>query len=90
MPATPQKPHEKPAQKKFTSSEQSENAAKQARKKERTSHEMKTAKLRDLRLAKEAAEKEAADKIAAEKGEGKTAVKRAPRQRKRAPIRMFY
>lgn len=63
---------------------------KQMRKKERAASATNTARLRELRLAEEAAEKEVADTLAAEN----TAAEPAPR-RKRAPavrsvVRMSY
>jgi hypothetical protein len=65
------------AQSHFTQSEQRDKLIKQEIEKERAATDAKTAKLRALRLAKEAAEKEAADKVAAEKvANAKTAPKR--------------
>ena len=93
MPTTPQKPHEKNAQKYFAKPEQSETLAKQTRKKERTAYAAKTAKLRGLRLAKDAADKEEADKLAAEKPAATTGTKRVARRTaepKRALVRMIY
>ena len=54
------------AQKYFTQSEQRDTLVKQEIEKERAATDAKTAKLRALRLAKEAADQEAADKLAAE------------------------
>jgi len=90
---TVQNSHEKNAQKYFAKTEQSETPAKQTRKKERTANAAKTAKLRGLRLAKEAADKEEAGKLAMEKAEAQTDAKRParrPPQRQRAPVRMIY
>ena len=56
----------KSAQTYFTHTEQRDKAIKQEIEKERAASAAKTAKLRALRLAKEAAEKEAADKRKAE------------------------
>jgi hypothetical protein len=54
------------AQKYFTQSEQRDTLVKQEIEKERAALDAKTAKLRALRLAKEAADAEAAAKLAAE------------------------
>ncbi len=54
------------AQKYFTQSEQRDTLVKQEIEKERAAVDAKTAKLRALRLAKEAADREAAEKLAAE------------------------
>ena len=54
------------AQKYFTQSEHRDTLVKQEIEKERAAVDAKTAKLRALRLAKEAADREAAEKIAAE------------------------
>jgi hypothetical protein len=86
-PMTPQNLAEKNARKYFRKAEQGETLAKQALKKERAASEAKTAKLRELRLAKEAA-----DKLAAEAG-GTPEKKRSPRrpaEKKRPTIRMVY
>jgi hypothetical protein len=84
---------EKNAQKYFRKTEQSETLAKQSRKKERNADAAKTAKLRGLRLAKEAADKEEADKLASQSADGLPGMKRAarrPSQPKRATVRMIY
>jgi hypothetical protein len=79
------------AQKYFKKAEQSETLGKQARKKEKAVSAAKTANLRELRLAKEAA-----DKLAAETAEALSptkAKKRAaprPKQAKRPSVRMVY
>lgn len=57
---------QKNAQKFFAPAEQSDEVRKNARKKERNAVATKTANLRDLRLAKEAADKEVADRLEAE------------------------
>jgi hypothetical protein len=66
---------------------QPETLVKQARKKERVAAAANTAKLRELRLAKEAAEKQDKDNLAAESGE-------APRAKRanavRSVVRMTY
>lgn len=54
------------AQKYFTQSEQRDTLVKQEIEKERAAVDAKTARLRALRLAKEAADREAAEKAAAE------------------------
>ncbi len=59
----------KKAQAQFASSEQRDNAIKQEIEKERAAVAAKTAKLRALRLAKEATEKQEADRAAAEKAQ---------------------
>ena len=69
------------AQSHFTQSEQRDKLIKQEIEKERAATDAKTAKLRALRLAKEAAEKEAADKEAAEKA---ATAKPAPRKKRPA------
>ena len=79
----PQDSARKKAQNYFTQAEQRDKVVRQEIEKERAASAAKTAKLRALRLAKEAADKEAADKLAAEKpdlkGNGE------PPRRKRAP-----
>ena len=76
---------EKNAQKFFKKAEQSDTLAKRSRKKERSDHATKTAKLRELRLAKETVDKAEADKQAAAKSEAMTDAQRE-KQRKRAAI----
>jgi hypothetical protein len=81
---------QKNAQHYFKKAEQQPDAlAKQTRKKERAASAMNTARLRELRLAKEATDKEVADTLAAEN----PAAVAAPRH-KRAPatkmVRMTY
>ena len=68
------------AQKYFTQSEQRDTLVKQEIEKERAALDAKTAKLRALRLAKEAADAEAAAKLAAEQPE-KTKPKRATKKK---------
>jgi hypothetical protein len=63
---TKQSSLQKSAQKYFTNSVQPGTLAKDTRRKERNIGATKIAKLRALRLAKEATDKEAADKFAAE------------------------
>ena len=82
---TPPNNAEKNAQRFFKKSEQSDALAKRDRKKERTDHAAKTAKLRGLRLAKESEDKAEADKQAAEKSEAMTDAQRE-KQRKRAAV----
>ena len=67
------------AEQRFTATQKKDKQAMSDREKERQEMTDKIAKLRALRLAKEAAEKEAAEKEAAEKGVAKksTAKKRA-------------
>ena len=76
---------EKNAQKFFKKAEQNDTLAKRTRKKERSDHAAKTAKLRGLRLAKETVDKAEADKQAAEKTEAMTDAQRE-KQRKRASV----
>lgn len=64
------------AQSHFTQSEQRDKLIKQEIEKERVATDAKTAKLRALRLAKEAADKEAADKYAAENPPAKPAARK--------------
>lgn len=85
--STPPNAAEKNARKFFRKAEQGETLIKQTLKKERAASEANTAKLRALRLAKEAA-----DKIAAE-AEGATKKKRAarrPAEKKRPALRLVY
>ena len=63
----PQNAAQKSAQTYFTKAAKSDTLAKQTRK-ERSVTETKTAKLRELRLAKEAADKTEAERLAAETG----------------------
>ena len=72
------------AQNHFAASEQRDALVRKELEKERAVSAAKTAKLRALRLAKEASDKEAAVKLAAEKAEAKKTRPRAPRA-KRAP-----
>lgn len=71
------------AQKYFTQSEQRDTLVKQEIEKERAAVDAKTAKLRALRLAKEAADREAAEKLAAEQGAAppKARVRRTARRK---------
>jgi hypothetical protein len=71
----------KKAQAQFASSEQRDNAIKQEIEKERAATAAKTAKLRALRLAKEATEKVEADRLAVEKAQASAAAK-ASRKKK--------
>ena len=80
---------EKGAQKYFKKEVQDETLAKQARKKERAAGAAKTAKLRALRLAKEAADKEVTDKQAAETG-GVPAKRKRTAAVKSTMVRMSY
>jgi hypothetical protein len=68
MPSPPKSPDaaRKSAQNYFTQSEQRDKAIKQEIEKERNATAAKTARLRALRLAKEAADKEEADRRKAE------------------------
>ena len=83
IPSDPRDAARGKAQKYFTQSEQRDTLVKQEIEKERAAVDAKTAKLRALRLAKEAADREAAEKLAAEQGpvRVKAASKRAVRKR---------
>ena len=77
---------EKSAQNHFRKAEQSETTLKQTRKKERAADAAKTAKLRELRLSKEAQ-----DKLAAEtEAQGAKSKVQRSQPSKRSTIRMFY
>lgn len=69
------------AQKYFTQSEQRDTLVKQEIEKERAALDARTAKLRALRLAKEAADQQEADRIAAEQPPKTKSAKRAPRKK---------
>jgi hypothetical protein len=71
----------KNAQNYFTQSEQRDKLLRQEIEKERAASAAKTAKLRALRLAKEAADKAEADKLAAEKAK-LTEAKRVQRSKR--------
>jgi hypothetical protein len=76
------------AQTHFTASEQRDTLVRREIEKERAASNAKTAKLRALRLAKEAADKEAADKLVAEKALEKSTRTRAramPRKKQLPP-----
>ena len=83
---------EKSAQKYFRKAEQADATAKQNSKTERAKAAGKTARLRDLRLAKEQADKEELEKVAAEKAKtGAPAARpRAAKVKPPAMIRMTY
>jgi len=65
----------------FSSSEQRDNAIKQEIEKERAAVAAKTARLRALRLAKEATDKVESDRAAAEKREADAAAKAAKKKK---------
>lgn len=69
---------------------QADTLAKQERKKERVAGAANTARLRELRLAKEAEEKQAKDKLAAEQGEANPAGERKRARPTRSVVRMTY
>jgi hypothetical protein len=73
------------AQNHFAASEQRDALVRKEIEKERAVSAAKTAKLRALRLAKEASEKEAADRLAAEEAEAKPRKNRASPRKRRAP-----
>ncbi|HEV2562017.1 MAG TPA: hypothetical protein VGT78_07730 [Rhizomicrobium sp.] len=74
----------KKAQAQFASSEQRDSAIKQEIEKERVAVANKTAKLRALRLAKEAVDKMESDRAAVEKAQAKAAAAK-PARKKKAP-----
>ena len=71
----------------FRKTEQQDNLIKKERKKELAASAAKTAKLRELRLAKEAAEKEEADKLEAPRP---AARKRESRAKPAPMLRLIY
>jgi hypothetical protein len=73
------------AQNHFAASEQRDALVRKEIEKERAVSAAKTAKLRALRLAKEASEKEAANRLETEKVEAKPKKSRTPPRNKRAP-----
>jgi hypothetical protein len=80
---------QKGAQKYFRKTQDDETLARNTRKKERAADAVKTAKLRTLRLTKEAADKEAADKQAVENGVSAPS-KRRPAMKRAGMVRMTY
>ena len=80
----------KSAQSFFKKSEQAEITAKTLRKKERQAEAAKTAKLRTLRLEKEAADKKNAELAAQAVTESPTVRARRSVSRKRSVIRLIY
>ena len=73
------------AQTHFKSSEQRDDAIRAELEKERNAVETKTAKLKALRMAKEAEDKIEADRLAAEAPKKKTSASAAKKPRKAAP-----
>jgi len=69
---------------------QPDTLAKQMRKKERVAGAANTARLRELRLAKEAEEKQAKDKLAAEQGGPGSTGQRKRARPARSVVRMSY
>ena len=69
------------AQSHFTHSERRDELVRQEIEKERNAVDAKTAKLRALRLAKEAAEKEETDRLAAERAKSGAAEPKTKRKR---------
>jgi hypothetical protein len=86
----PQNTALKGAQKYFTKSAHDEALAKDTRKKERSASAVKTARLRALRLAKEATDKVEADKLAAAKAVASIPRKRKPAVKSVKMLRMSY
>lgn len=73
------------AQNHFAASEQRDALVRKEIEKERAVSAAKTAKLRALRLAKEASDKEASDRLAAEEVEAKPRKSRTAPRNRRAP-----
>ena len=69
---------------------QSDALAKQERKKERVAGAANTARLRELRLAKEAEEKQEKDRLAAEQGGTNPSGERKRVRQTRSVVRMTY
>lgn len=89
--STPENSPTKKAQTYFRRAEHDEGAAKQSRKNDRAAEAAKIAKLRRLRLEKEAADKEAACRLAAANdGQPAKPARRPKATRKRAAVRMIY
>ena len=96
--AKPKNAAQKNAQNYFATAERSETLAKQIRKKDRDNDAAKTARLRGLRLAKEAADKEEAVRLEAEAAalpaaaapKRPTRSKRAPKVKAAPRVRMIY
>jgi len=90
--SSPPNSAEKNAQKYFRKAEQSDTLAKQTRKKERSAVAANTAKLRDLRLAKEDLDKQEAEKAAADNASKPqpAKAKRAATTKRPAMKRMIY
>jgi hypothetical protein len=90
-PTQPLNAAQKNAQHYFRKAElQPDTLAKQARKKERVAGAANTARLRELRLAKEAEEKQAKDKLAAEQGGASPPAERKRARQTRSVVRMSY
>ena len=81
-PIKPQDAARRKASSFFTQAEQRDKLVRQEIEKERAASAAKTAKLRALRLAKEAADKEAAEKLASEKADVKTKAQAFQRKRR--------
>ena len=90
-PTQPLNAAQKNAQHYFRKAElQPDTLAKQARKKERVAGAANTARLRELRLAKEAEDKQAKDKLAAEQGGASPPTERKRARQTRSVVRMSY
>jgi len=90
-PKRPQNAAQKNAEHYFRRAEQQPNTLeKQMRKKERAANMKNTARLRELRLAKEAADKEAADRLATENPVAAPALRRKRAAVVRSVVRMSY
>lgn len=81
---------QKGAQKYFTKTAQDDALSKEIRKKERSATAAKTARLRALRLNKEAADRQEADKLATEKDVTPAQRKRKPAVKSVKMVRMSY
>ena len=77
----PQETVRRKAQNYFTQAEQRDKLVRLEIEKERAASAAKTARLRALRLAKEAADKEAAEKLALEKAQSKALAESSKRKR---------
>ncbi|HEY6578089.1 MAG TPA: hypothetical protein VIY09_02090 [Rhizomicrobium sp.] len=73
------------AQSHFTHTERRDELVRQEIEKERAAVDAKTAKLKALRLAKEAGERVEAEKLAAERAKAGVSAPKASARRKRAP-----
>ena len=89
-PTKKQNAAQRSAQNFFAKTGQDDSSAKQVRKKERAAVDAKTAKLRELRLAKESADRVEADRVAAETPATPARPKRASAPKPAKPLRFTY